>query len=145
MDTKPCFICSRNEAPMSYANAICRRCDERATGIRGEPTWHSSGRLIDPTRPPFERVIHEGRRTLHVNVDLMADEGANPVFVEGLQCWRRYRFGGWVAMADPESHTTLDSFYGHHGLFDCKDIDCIALRRNTFDAGEGGTPWSVGK
>ena len=39
------------------------------------------------------------------------DRGVNPVFVHGAQCWRRYRFGGWVTMADPWFCETLAEFY----------------------------------
>ena len=124
MRTVLCFLCRRDGALASYPNPVCRRCDATATGIRGEPLWHSSERLIDSSKPPFAQAVHEGRKVLEVNLDIMSDEGANPVFIDHLQCWRRYKFGGWITMADPDGHTTLSSFYAHHDMVSGHDEDC---------------------
>ena len=44
----------------------------------------------------------------------VADSGENPVYIDGLRCWRRYRFGGYVTMRDASGATTLGEFYARH-------------------------------
>ena len=69
-----CSICGSKltEFHRNYPNPICRECDSRAVNSKGEmPEWHSMG-----------------------------DCGDNPVFIDGIKCWRRYRFGGYITMRD---------------------------------------------
>lgn len=107
-----CYLCG---APLevNYPNQVCNVCDARSLTLEGRPPFHCSDALLDPSKPSWYYVMHEGKRARKMN-RMSADSGENPVFVDGVQCWRRYRFGGWVTMADPENHTTLDDFYGHH-------------------------------
>jgi hypothetical protein len=55
-----------------------------------------------------------GMKTFIVTLDVLTDYGTNPVFVDGLQCWRRYKFGGCITMADPDNCMTLDESYARH-------------------------------
>ena len=66
-----------------YPGMVCRRCDERAVNAEGAPAHHES----------------------------QGDGGDNPVFIDGIKCWRRYRFGGFVTMRDLHDSETLDEFY----------------------------------
>lgn len=38
-------------------------------------------------------------------------EDHNPVFINGIKCWRRYRFGGWITIKDPFNCRSLNEFY----------------------------------
>lgn len=112
-----CFIChSPSSAPAGYPNAVCKSCDNKATTSEGAKPWHSSDRLIDPGKPATYRRFDPvtGKTVRVVNLDIMGDDGSNPVTIGGIQCWRRYKFGGWITMADPHNCTTLDEFYELH-------------------------------
>jgi hypothetical protein len=64
-----------------YPHLVCRRCDERAVNKDGQKPFH------DPM-----------------------DFGDNPVFIDGIKCWRRYKFGGFVTMRDMFDCSTLREF-----------------------------------
>lgn len=67
--TVPCAVCSAPIEPYGdVPGLICRGCDDRAVGASGE-----------------KPVVYPD-----------CDAGENPVFVDGIECHRRYRFGGWV-------------------------------------------------
>ena len=82
-----CSICAgRLDDPRfarNYPGLVCRACDAWAVNAAGE------------------RPHHESR----------ADSGDNPVFVDGVKCWRRYRYGGYVTMRDLHDCETLHEFY----------------------------------
>ena len=87
MEKPKCSICS---IPLSdpqfarnYPNLVCRRCDSRAVNVEGQEPRHNS----------------------------VLDYGDNPVFIDGLKCWRRYRFGGFVTMRDVLDCSDLSEFY----------------------------------
>ena len=86
-DTLACSICGA-ELPnpsfaRNYPNFVCRECDRRAINQDGNT-------------PRFES---------------MYDDGDNPIFIDGIQCWRRYRFGGYVTMRDDLNCASIGEFY----------------------------------
>ncbi len=81
---------------------VCDECDERAVTENGTEPWHGW--------PPGEAPDSEPGE-----VTVPPDRGANPVFVDGQKCWRRYRFGGWVTMVDEHDCDSIEEFYETHG------------------------------
>lgn len=82
-----CFICNRRITLFraNYPNAVCSKCDDEAVNAQRKHPFHDS-----------------------------RDGGDNPVFIRGIMCWRRYRFGGFITMADPERLDSLELFYKRH-------------------------------
>jgi hypothetical protein len=87
-----CSICGveldNPEFARNYPNFVCRACDARAVNENGQRPYHES----------------------------MADSGDNPVFIDGIKCWRRYRFGGYVTMRDEFDCTDIAEFYEKYGV-----------------------------
>lgn len=108
--TLRCAICGieageAGSLPTGYANPVCDRCDEAAISVDGTDPWigYPSGQWPD-TDPD---VIHSP-----------PDAGENPVYIAGVKCWRRYRFGGWITRRDAYDCDSLEEFWYHHRVGD---------------------------
>lgn len=100
-----CSICGGSLGRLArmadtYPGLVCRICDERAMDEHNIPALHESG-WVDPDTG-----------TLH----LFDPSDPNPVFIDGIRCWRRYRFGGFVTMRDPGVSKTIMEFYENAGF-----------------------------
>ena len=93
--TKRCSICAEpiSDGLSSYPNAVCKVCGRRALNSEGKPARHYSEIVVksdDSKGKPRVVIVSD-------------DDGDNPVFIDGIKCRRRYRFGGWVTMRDKEN------------------------------------------
>lgn len=94
-----------SEAFRAYFGAgcsICGRPDDRGAAFRAQYP------MAVCTACDLRGLNSEGRRPAH---ESNFDSGDNPVFIDGHQCWRRYRFGGYVTMRDPENATDVGTFF----------------------------------
>jgi hypothetical protein len=98
-----CPICGTSVGESTYPNLVCDDCDQRAVSAEGEEPWEGY--------PPGEEP-----ETTEGAVKPAPDHGENPVFIDGQKCWRRYRFGGWVTMADDHDCDSIEEFYEKHGV-----------------------------
>ncbi len=103
-----CAVCGTpaDEAvslPTGYSNPVCQRCDELAISADGTNPWegHPPGQWPETE----DGVIYSP-----------PDAGENPVFIAGVKCWRRYRFGGWVTRRDAYDCETLEDFQYYHRI-----------------------------
>ncbi len=120
-----CSVCAGElgydqEFASRYQGIVFVSCDESAVTSSGR---QASGRFadLDPIPEGVQTETNDdGSETYVVSESaayiLFDDDCPNPVFVDGRQCWRRYRFGGWVTMLDPFGCGSLKEFYARqHG------------------------------
>lgn len=69
-----------------YANLVCEDCDSGAVNKDGEPA---------------EVGPHDG-------------QGDNPVYIDGVKCWRRIRFGGYITRKDDFDCDSIQEFHRRH-------------------------------
>jgi hypothetical protein len=103
-----CSICgARQDAgaqlPVNYSNPVCDACDSVAVNEGGDTPWSGY--------PPGERPETEPG-VIH----LEPDHGQNPVYIAGVKCWRRYRFGGWITRRDAFDCDSLEEFQELHRI-----------------------------
>lgn len=108
VDTLRCSICGvpatdAQSLPANYANPVCDACDRLAVNEAGSEPWHGW--------PPGEEP---DRNTDAIH--LAPDAGENPVYILGVKCWRRYRFGGWITRRDAFDCDTLEEFRDKHRI-----------------------------
>jgi hypothetical protein len=100
-----CGICGDQlpdgEFALNYPNFVCEECNSTAVNEDGETPWHGW--------PPGEKPESEPGV-----IQMVPDRGENPVYINGIKCWRRYRFGGHIAFRDPFDCDTLKEFYDTH-------------------------------
>ena len=132
-DELRCAICGTpaDEAvklPTGYSNPVCQLCDELAVSADGTDPWagHPPGQWPDRD----DGVIHSP-----------PDVGENPVYIAGVKCWRRYRFGGWVTRRDAYDCETLEEFQYNHRIdtdwihaFNTPQPDGVMISKEKWDA-----------
>jgi len=92
-----CSICKQNISDefLQYNNIVCLECDKKALCKDDNKAKHMIHKIKSPTMSDYLEI----------------DDGDNPVYIEGLKCWRRYKFGGWVTMLDPYDCDSIEEFY----------------------------------
>lgn len=103
-----CSICGTPEddasgLPIRYSNPVCKECDTLAVDESGEIPWAGY--------PPGE-----GPESKPGVIQLEPDHGQNPVYISGVKCWRRYRFGGWITRRDAFDCDSLEEFREFHRI-----------------------------
>lgn len=83
--TTNCAICNAelDDFYTHYPNPVCKKCGAKAVNKSGN-------------KPEFKSA---------------SDTGDNPVFIDGIKCWRRYRFGGFVTMRDNDGCKDETEFF----------------------------------
>lgn len=103
-----CAVCGRTASetenlPVGYSNPVCQLCDELAVNEDGAEPWSGY--------PPGQRPETD---TTDEVIELEPDDGENPVYIAGVKCWRRYRFGGHITRRDAYDCDTLEEFQHYH-------------------------------
>lgn len=84
--TIECPVCGNPDMESPYPNTVCHNCVRQAVNANGRPPHHDSWN----------------------------DEGDNPLFINGIKCWVRYKFGGRIVMRDEHDCPDLQQFYERH-------------------------------
>lgn len=102
-----CGICGKRvgaSSALPYTGLVCWDCDGRALDRNGQQAQYSSANKIGETS------------------SLANDfDGPNPVFIDGIRCWRRYRLGGHVTMRDLVEADSEREWYERAGVFQRSD------------------------
>jgi hypothetical protein len=100
-----CSICgaelSNPDFALNYPNFVCGDCESRAVNTDGDTPWHGW--------PPGEKPEAKSGTIL-----MTPDQGENPVFIDGIKCWRRYNFGGYITLRDTFNSDTVAEFFDTH-------------------------------
>jgi len=81
-----------------YPGLVCQLCDERAVNKKNIKARHI---------PDYIDIKN--------NVFVVGcDSGDNPVFIDEVKCWRRYRFGFYLTMRDYHDCKDISEFYEKH-------------------------------
>ena len=103
-----CAICGTpdtdaHKLAIGYANPVCKACDELAVNEEGAEPWTGWKPGNEPESEPGV-------------IQLSPDQGENPVYIAGVKCWRRYRFGGHVTRRDAFDCDSLEQFHQKHRI-----------------------------
>jgi hypothetical protein len=94
-----CLICgSEVKGDEDIYPNVCDDCDDRAVSEDADEPWYG---WPEGEAPESEDGM----------IQMEPDVGTNPVFIDCRNCWRRYRFGGWVTMVDEHNCESLEEFY----------------------------------
>lgn len=101
-----CAICGTpnvdaHNLPVGYANPVCGPCDELAVNKKRSEPWTGWKPGNEPESEPGV-------------IQLAPDQGENPVYIAGVKCWRRYRFGGHITRRDAFDCDSLEEFQQKH-------------------------------
>jgi DNA-directed RNA polymerase subunit RPC12/RpoP len=107
-----CAICGEefdsydSDFASNYANLVCEACDERAVTEKDTRPEHGNEYLDRDSTADTE----DGEGAIRLDPDV----GDNPVFIDGIKCWRRYRFGGWITRRDDYDCSSIEEFHEKH-------------------------------
>jgi hypothetical protein len=90
----PLYLCRICDVPHedqefgeNYRNyLICDVCGRRAVTANGKEPYHDGG----------------------------SDDGDNPLFIDGIKVWRRYKFGGYIDLLDEHDCEEVMEYYRKH-------------------------------
>ncbi len=123
-----CAICGTtgedaHKLAVGYANPVCKQCDSLALTEPREDLWIK--------RKPGDELITD---------ELIPDQWDNPVYIAGVKCWRRYKFGGHVTRRDAFDCSSLEEFQEKHRIdgqwihaFNVPQPDGVAVSKSTYE------------